>query len=93
MRKVQNKCPVYEKRITHKLGDTSKKWGSVGKVVVLLCVIIITMCTFTACGEEDHDDGKCDICGKTATYSGSREEYCDKHLEDAINWYIEQGQE
>lgn len=37
----------------------------------------------------NHHDGKCDICGKTATYSSSSEEYCDKHLRDAVKWYME----
>lgn len=63
---------------------------NIKKKIALLLVAIMMMCTLTACGEEDHDDGKCDICGKSATYSNSREEYCSKHSMDAAEWYMKQ---
>lgn len=63
------------------------------RIIVLIAMMMLSMLLLTACGEEDHDDGKCDICGKTATYSGSDEEYCDKHLESAVEWYIKQGED
>lgn len=61
----------------------------------VLCGIFILTLLFSlcGCGDEDHNDGKCDICGKSSTYSDGDEEYCDKHLRDAVNWYIEQGKE
>ena len=39
----------------------------------------------------DHNDGKCDICNKKATYSANNEEYCDEHLEKALKWYFKQN--
>lgn len=59
------------------------------KLVCLLLSLILVF-ALSGCGEEDHNDGKCDICKKTATYSDSDEEYCDKHLRDAVEWYINQ---
>lgn len=66
--------------------------STIGIVFLILAIMwIVGSCIDT---EEDHDDGECDICGKKATYSDAgREEYCDKHLEDAIEWYIEQAME
>lgn len=65
---------------------------NIKKKLALLLVAIMMMCSLVACGEEDHNDGKCDICGKRATYSDAdREEYCDKHLEDAVEWYLEKS--
>ena len=62
-----------------------------GKVTIISLVFLtIFIILFHSCSkiEEDHDDGKCDICGKKATYTDSDvEEYCDEHLEDAIEWY------
>lgn len=64
-----------------------------GFIVVIVIVILIVLIGSCTNSEEDHNDGKCDICGKAATYSDSEEEYCDKHLESATKWYIEQGQD
>jgi len=61
------------------------------KSVAIVTILILVLFTFTGCGDTDHNDGKCDICGKTATYSSSREEYCDKHLKSAVKWYIEKS--
>jgi hypothetical protein len=61
----------------------------IGVVVIIVIVLgIIGMVT----NKTDHDDGKCDICGKAAAYSGADEEYCDEHLMDAAEWYIEQSE-
>lgn len=57
--------------------------------LILSVIVIITCFSLSGC-IVDHDDGKCDICGKASTYSGSEEEYCDKHLKSAIDWYIKQ---
>ena len=62
------------------------------KAFVLLILLAIMVTALVGC-EEDHNDGKCDICGKNATYSDGSEEYCEKHLWDAVKWYIEQGQD
>lgn len=58
----------------------------------ILAMCILFVFSISACsGEADHDDGKCDICGKKATYSSDSEEYCDKHSLDAAVWYLKQG--
>lgn len=66
-----------------------------GTVVIAVIVIILILGGLGSCmkGEEDHNDGKCDICGKSATYSDGDEEYCDKHLKSAVEYYIKQGQD
>ncbi len=64
---------------------------NIKKRLLLVFACVFMMFSLTACGEADHDDGKCDICDKPATYSDSDEEYCDKHLESAVEWYLEQG--
>lgn len=62
-----------------------------GKVIVTILLILAIV---GACGggasDEDHNDGKCDICGKRASYSDFDEEYCSKHLKKAVEWYISQ---
>ena len=63
--------------------DKSSTWITV--IVVIIILACIGSCSNTG---EDHNDGKCDICGKTATYSDSSEEYCRKHLEKAIEYYL-----
>ena len=60
--------------------------------VVFLLLFLLALSCLAGCSEPDHNDGKCDICGKSASYSDGREEYCDEHLADAVKWYIEQGQ-
>lgn len=68
----------------------NSKSGIIGVIVII--VVILGVIGMISNGKEDHDDGKCDICGKTATYSGEDEEYCDEHLMDAAEWYIEQSE-
>lgn len=63
------------------------------KKIICIMLMITIMALFSGCGEEDHNDGKCDICGKKASYSDNDEEYCDKHLKNAVEWYIKQGQD
>lgn len=60
-------------------------------ISLILCIILGIL--FYACShqEPDHNDGKCDICDRKATYSSkNKEEYCDEHAEDAIEWYYKQ---
>ena len=60
-------------------------------ISIILLLIVITIFKSCANRDEDHNDGRCDICGKKATYSSKGvEEYCDEHLEDAIEWYYKQ---
>ena len=40
----------------------------------------------------EHNDGYCDICGRPSAYSDGFEEYCDKHLKAAADWYIGQNE-
>lgn len=58
-------------------------FGIIG--IVFICIFIFSCCNGS---EQDHDDGKCDVCGKSATYSSAEEEYCDEHLQKAVEWYI-----
>ena len=62
-------------------------------IIVSCILLVIVVILFYSCShiEPDHNDGKCDICGKKATYSSKgEEEYCDKHAEEAIEWYYKQ---
>ena len=62
--------------------------------IIISCILLVIVAIlFYSCShiEPDHNDGKCDICGKKATYSSKgKEEYCDKHAEEAIEWYYKQ---
>lgn len=63
-----------------------------GKVVVFILIIVLIaflILSFKLSFKTDSNDGKCDICGKPASsYSPDGNEYCSKHLEDAINHYL-----
>lgn len=84
-----------------KLRQAQEQWNSTSKstktiTIVVIAIIAIIVLVFVVKGftgtnlrNKNHHDGKCDICGKTATYSGNNEEYCDTHLKDAVDWYIE----
>lgn len=50
-------------------------------------LISIMTFAFAGCREADHNDGKCDICGKAVEYSGQDEEYCAEHFKNAVEWY------
>ena len=58
------------------------------KKFILRIVLLVVILLLSGCGGKDHNDGKCDICGKAATYSDRDEEYCDRHLKDAVEWYL-----
>lgn len=73
------------------MGNNNNNNGGKGSGILIALIIVALLGLLGSCGgEEDHDDGKCDICGKSATYSNSREEYCSKHSRDAAEWYMEQ---
>ena len=48
--------------------------------IIISCILLVIVAIlFYSCShiEPDHNDGKCDICGKKATYSSKgKEEYC-----------------
>lgn len=62
--------------------------------IIISCILLVIVAIlFYSCShiEPDHNDGKCDICGKKATYSSKgKEEYCNQHAEEAIEWYYKQ---
>lgn len=62
--------------------------------IIISCILLVIVAIlFYSCShiEPDHNDGKCDICGKKATYSSKgKEEYCDQHAKEAIEWYYKQ---
>lgn len=61
------------------------------KLQIFMFVLVLIILIFSACGSTyDSDDGKCDICGATATYELNDEEYCNEHLGDAAAWYLNQ---
>ena len=70
--------------------NENRKSGN-GWIVAILVIGLLAFIGVLS-NKEDHNDGKCDICGKSSTYSDGNEEYCDKHLESAVNWYLKQGE-
>ena len=62
--------------------------------IIISCILLVIVAIlFYSCShiEPDHNDGKCDICGKKATYSSKgKVEFCDQHAEEAIEWYYKQ---
>ena len=68
------------------MGNSGKGSGWIIAIIVIVILACIGSCSNT---EKDHNDGKCDICGKSATYSDGSEEYCRKHLESAIEYYLD----
>ena len=66
--------------------NSGKGTGWIIAIVVVMILAMIGSCSNT---EKDHNDGECDICGKTATYSDGSEEYCRNHLEKAIEYYLD----
>lgn len=63
------------------------------KRLLAMTLLSVLLLGLVGCGEEDHNDGKCDICGKksSSSYSSSYEEYCKTHGKKAVEWYIKQG--
>lgn len=76
------------------MADNNKNISNKSVNMIFGAIIILILWGIGSCSTSriDHDDGKCDICSKKATYQGSEEEYCKEHLQDAIEWYIEQSQ-
>lgn len=60
---------------------------SIKKRIAAVLLISIMTFAFAGCREADHNDGKCDICGKAVEYSGQDEEYCAEHFKNAVEWY------
>ena len=62
-----------------------KKNMGCGIIVIIIIAVILIACLF---GGEDHDDGKCDICGESgAIQAGSNAELCINHIIKANNQY------
>lgn len=66
-------------------------WNKVGLICLLVFALWFIWMICSNDSSTNHHDGKCDICGKSATYQGSGEEYCNKHLKSAVEWYVKQG--
>lgn len=64
--------------------------GNKSGILIAIIIILIFIGVFGSCDRIDHNDGKCDICGKPATYKGNDEEYCEEHFKDVLHWYAEQ---
>jgi ribosomal protein L7/L12 len=76
--------------MTYNSANQKPKIGALG--IIIIIIILLGIIGSITCCEADHDDGKCDICGKTSVYSGEDEEYCEEHLMDATECYIEQSE-
>lgn len=57
-------------------------WLGLGIIFILIVIIV------GATSKTNSNDGKCDICGKTKKYDLYGEEYCEKHVGDAIDHYL-----
>ncbi len=58
-------------------------------VILAICIYILLNKIFYGGSEINSNDGKCDICGRPASsYSPDSNEYCQKHLEDAVEHYL-----
>lgn len=69
--------------------STNSKFGKIIGAIfaIVVCVFLVKACT----GDSyDANDGKCDICGKTAyTKLSDGNEYCYEHYKNAINYYLD----
>ena len=68
-----------------------KKEKTIATIITLVIIAVVTIFLFKACSNTDpskqnHHDGKCDICGKTATFNFSNAEYCNKCFDDFMDW-------
>ena len=62
-----------------------KNMGCGITIIILIIVVILIAWLF---GGEDHDDGKCDICGKSGAIQVSdNAELCTEHILKANNQY------
>ncbi|MBQ9557055.1 MAG: hypothetical protein IJU94_00430 [Clostridia bacterium] len=59
-------------------------------IIAIICVVALVLYLIGS-APANHNDGKCDICGKKAVYSDGREEYCSKHLESAVQYYLDKN--
>lgn len=61
----------------------------IGIIIVLaVFVFLLKSCFYSGPSYSNHNDGKCDICGKHASYSGSGYEYCEKDYWEATAWIM-----
>lgn len=79
--------------------EKAEKFGNI-VCKVFIAIFIIAAITFVALmidgvsetmneNQKQKDDGKCDICGEKATeYTLYDEEYCKKHLNNAVEYYL-----
>ncbi len=57
--------------------NTSKNMGCTVAIIIAIVVAILAVIIGSS---EDHNDGKCDICGKSATNVSSNAELCTYHI-------------
>ena len=62
------------------------------KKICCLVLILMIICSFSGCFEEDHNDGKCDICGKKSADKGADWELCLGCMLDANDWYYKDNE-
>ena len=73
------------KHSNESITETQKKNMGCGIAIIVIIIIIIIASLF---GGEDHNDGKCDICGKSgAIQASSNAELCLDHIIKANNDY------
>lgn len=73
--------------------NIAERYDNMKRRIACIFITIILTFSFLGCSTpgKNHNDGKCDICGKSASYSDGDEEYCNEHFKDAVQWYINQG--
>lgn len=68
-----------------------KKEKTIATIITFVIIAVVAVFLFKACSntgpsKQNHHDGKCDICGKTATFNFSNAEYCNKCFDDFMDW-------
>ena len=72
---------------TSNIVDKKKNMGC--GITIAIIIVIILICALIG-NSTNHDDGKCDICGKKAVKSSSDYEYCLEHYVDAVDYYYKE---
>lgn len=87
---AKKKAEEEKKRVEELAKNASPTINAISHIVVFVIIALIIGVIVYACNKPtyDSDDGKCDICGKKKTYDLYGEEYCDKHVGDAIDYYL-----
>lgn len=56
--------------------------------IILFVILVVGYSVYRIVLKNNHDDGKCDICGKYAVYSSDSCEYCSECVGDALGYAL-----